>query len=181
MVASLTRGRYYYFKLIASYLILPWAAYIPSLFCSSASPQRPPSPPLLPPAPPTSLWNAGFITDGMVTASSEVVNYGDPNGLCMANTSRLCHHCVDHNTRFNALGVWPNTWCASSKATIDSGGTEWIQVDFGAPTVATVLAVEIQGRYPGPYWGNVNSIGFEVQSSACAQDPSCDEIGRAHV
>ena len=29
-VASLTRGRYYYFKLIASYLILPWAAYVPS-------------------------------------------------------------------------------------------------------------------------------------------------------
>ena len=26
----MTRGRYYYFKLIASYLILPWAAYVPS-------------------------------------------------------------------------------------------------------------------------------------------------------
>ena len=109
----------------------------------------------------------------MVTASSEVVNYRDRHGLCMANSSMLCHHCVDQNTRFNALGRWPNTWCASSKATIDRGGTEWIQVDFGA-TVATVLAVEIQGRYPGAYWGNVRSMGFEVQSSACAQDPVCD-------
>ena len=126
-----------------------------------------------PPAPPTSLWNAGLITSAMVTASSEVVNYRDRHGLCMANSSMLCHHCVDQNTRFNALGRWPNTWCASSKATIDRGGTEWIQVDFGA-TVATVLAVEIQGRYPGAYWGDVRSMGFEVQSSACAQDPVCD-------
>ena len=49
----------------------------------------------------------------------------------------------------NALGAWPSTWCASSQATIDSGGTEWIQIDFGAPTVATVEAVELQGKCPG--------------------------------
>ena len=51
MVASLTRGRYYYFKLIASYLTLSWAAYVLSLFCSSASPQRPPPPSPSPPPP----------------------------------------------------------------------------------------------------------------------------------
>ena len=99
----------------------------------------------------------------------------------MANTSMLCHHCVDHYTYFNALWAWPNTWCASSKATIDGGGTEWIQIDFGAPAVATVEAVELQGRYPGQYWGNVRPVSFEAQSSACAQDPSCDTWTPASV
>jgi len=148
---------------------------------SLPSPPSPPSPPLPPPAPPASLWNAGFITDGMVTASSEIVNYGDRDGLCMANTSMLCHHCVKHSTLKNALGEWPNTWCASSTATIDRGGMEWIQVDFGAPAVATVEAVELQGRYPGQYWGTVRNVAFEVQSSACAQDPACDAWTPASV
>ena len=130
---------------------------------------------------PGPLWNTGIITDGMVTASSEVVNYGDREGLCMANTSMLCQHCVDSATGKTALGAWPNTWCASSKATIDDGGTEWIQVDFGAPTVATVVAVELQGRYPGKYWGEVRSMGFEVQSSACAQDSTCNAWTAANV
>ena len=99
----------------------------------------------------------------------------------MANTSMLCHHCVKHSTLKNALGEWPNTWCASSTATIDRGGMEWIQVDFGAPAVATVEAVELQGRYPGQYWGTVRNVAFEVQSSACAQDPACDAWTPASV
>ena len=56
-----------------------------------------------------------------------------------------------------------------------------MQVDFGAPTVATVEAVELQGRYPGRYWGNVNRMGFEVQSSACALDPTCNAWTAAKV
>ena len=56
-----------------------------------------------------------------------------------------------------------------------------MQVDFGAPTVATVEAVELQGRYPGGYWGNVNRMGFEVQSAACAQDPTCNAWTAAKV
>ena len=71
---------------------------------------------------------------------------------------------------FWGLGQTPGA--PPAKRSLTAGGRSGSKST--SPTVATVEAVELQGRYPGRYWGNINSMGFEVQSSACALDPMCN-------
>jgi len=118
---------------------------------------------------PEAMWSAGLIHPSMVKASSEYIVPADEAsyGSCLANQSKLCHVCVDEQNGL-AQGRWPDSWCAAGTSTIDTGGDEWIEVDFeggdGANgTVATITALLIQGRYPGSRWGNVAKMKVGYQ------------------
>eukprot|EP00964_Phaeocystis_antarctica_P032946 scaffold18669_cov60-Phaeocystis_antarctica.AAC.1 len=99
----------------------------------------------------------------------------------MANTSMLCHHCVDHHTSattLSGLGQAPGAPPAKRPLTaVGRSGSKsisvrrplqpWRQWSYRASALADV------------YWGNVHSMGFEVQSSTCAQDPRATDAWTA--
>ena len=57
----------------------------------------------------------------------------------------------------------PNTWCAATRDTIDRGGSEWVQIDFGAGRDMQIESLMVQGRHSGSF---PHMIKFAYQAPA---------------